>query len=106
MEKAVPPPLAGNVSTDGHEAYLKHAEDMELACGIMLASLSPGLQKQHEHMDAPSILLNLKRLFEEQNKTEIYEISKALFHCRMVEGTSAMQHGLKMYGYIECLASL
>ena len=45
MEKAVPPPLAGNVSTAGHEAYLKHAEDMDVACCIMLASMSPELQK-------------------------------------------------------------
>ena len=65
MEKAVPLPLAGNVSTAGHEAYLKHAEDMEVASGIILASMSPGLQKQHEHMDAPTILLHLKELFEE-----------------------------------------
>ena len=57
-------------------------------------------------MDAPTILLHLKELFEEQSRTERYEISKALFCCRMVEGTSAMQHGLKMNGSIERLASL
>ena len=56
-------------------------------------------------MDAPIILLHLKE-FEEQNRTERYEISKALFRCRMIEGTSAMQHGLKMLGYIERLTSL
>ena len=54
----------------------------------------------YEHMDAPTILLK-QRLFEEQNRTERYVISKALFRCRMVEGTSAMQHGMKMNGYIE-----
>ena len=43
MEKSVPPPLAGNASTAEHEAYLKHAEDMDVACSIMLASMSPGL---------------------------------------------------------------
>ncbi len=69
-----------------HEAYQKHAEDMDVACCIMLASMSPELQKQHEHMDAPTILLHLKELFEEQSRTERYEISKALFRCRMVEG--------------------
>ena len=79
---------------------------MDVACGIMLASMSPGLQKQHEHMDAPSILHSLKRIVDEQNRTERYEISKALFRCRMVEGTSAMQHGMKMNGYIEQLARL
>ena len=79
---------------------------MDVACDIMLASMSPGLQKQHEHMDAPTNLLHLQELFEEQNRTERYEISKALFRCRMVEGTSDMQHDLKMNGYIERLKSL
>ena len=70
MEKAVPPPLAGNASTAEHEAYFKHAEDMDVACCIMLASMSPELQKQHEPMDAPTILQHLKELFEEQSRTE------------------------------------
>ena len=48
-------------------------------------------------MDAPTILLHLKE-FEVQSRTERYEISKVLFRYRMIEGTSAMQHGLKMYG--------
>ena len=103
MVKSEPLLLARNVSTARHEAYLKHAEDMDVACGIMLASMFPELQKQHEHLDAPTILLHLQELFEEQNRTERYEISKALFRCRMVEGTSDMQHGLKMNGYIEAV---
>ena len=45
MEKAVPPPLAGNASTAEHEAFLNHAKDMDVACCIMLASMSPELQK-------------------------------------------------------------
>ena len=106
MEKSVPPSLTGNASTAGHEAYLKHAEDMDVACGIILASISLGLQKQHEHIDAPTILLQLQELLEEQSRTERYEISKALFRCRMTEGTSAMQHGLKILGYIERLTCL
>ena len=69
-----------------------------------LASMTPELQKQHEHMDAPTILLHFKELFEKQSRTERYEISKALFRYRMVEGTLAMQHALKMNGYIERLA--
>ena len=79
---------------------------MELVCGIMLTSMSPRLQKQHEHLDAPTILLHLQELFEEQNRTERYEISKALFRCRIVEGTSDMRHDLKMNGYIEHLDCL
>ena len=39
MEKAVPPPLARNASTVEHDAHLKHTEDMDVACFIMLASM-------------------------------------------------------------------
>ena len=45
LEKPVPPSPAGNASTEEHEAYLKHAEDMDVACYIMLASILPELQK-------------------------------------------------------------
>ena len=40
LEKPVPPTPAGNASTEEHGAYLKHAEDMDVACCIMLASMS------------------------------------------------------------------
>ena len=43
---------------------------------IMLASMSNKLQRQHEDMDVPSILLNLKELYGEQSQTTRYEISK------------------------------
>ena len=45
MEKSVPPTPTGNASTAEHEAYLKHTEDMDVACCIMLASMTPELQK-------------------------------------------------------------
>ena len=84
-----------------NDAFQKHFGDMDVACSIMLACMNAELQKQHEHMDAPTILRHLQELFEEQSRTERYEISKALFLCRMVKGTSAVQHGLMMNGYIE-----
>ena len=79
---------------------------MDVTGSVILASMNAELQKQHEHMDAPTILYHLQELFEEQSRTKRYEISKALFPWRMVEGSSAVQHGLKMNGYIEQLASL
>ena len=81
-------------------------DDMNIVCSIMLASMNNELQKQHEHIDVLTILLHLQELFEEQSRTERYDVSKALFRNRMVEGSSAVQHGLKMNGYIEQLANL
>ena len=52
---------------------------------IILASMSNELQRQHESMDTQSIL-NLKELYGEQSRTARYEISKQLFHARMIEG--------------------
>src|SRR5262249_36733693 len=48
----------------------------------------------------------LKSFFDEQSRNERYEISRALFRCKMAEGSSAAQHGLKMNGYIERLGAL
>ena len=71
MEKSVAPSLAGNASTAGHEAYLKHAEDMDVACGIMLASMSLGLQKQHEHWMLQLFCFTLKSL---RNRIELKDM--------------------------------
>ena len=43
LEKSVPPVPAADASTETHAAYLKHAEDMDVACCIMLASMTPDL---------------------------------------------------------------
>ena len=68
--------------------------DDEAAVCIMLASMSNELQKQHEDMDAGTIIKHLKELFDEEKRTERYEISKSLFRCKMVEGSSVYDHGL------------
>ena len=106
ITEPVPPEPAADASQAQRSAYRKHMDDMDIVCSIMLASMNSELQKQHEHMDAPTILLHLQELFEEQSRSERYEVSKALFRSRMVEGSSAVQHGLKMNGYIEQLANL
>ena len=57
-------------------------------------------------MDVPSILFNLKELYEEQNQTARYEISKQLFRAHMTEGTSVQMHVLKMTDLITHLGQL
>ena len=72
---------------------------MTVKC-IMLASMSNELQRQHEDMDVPSILLNLKELYREQSRTIRYKIFKQLFHARMTESMSVQSHILKMIDLI------
>lgn len=49
----------------------------------MLSSLALDLQKQHEEMDFTSILLHLKELFFVHAHCKGYEVSKALYKCKV-----------------------
>ena len=64
------------------------------------------LQRQHDSMDTQSILLNLKELYGEHSRTARYEISKQLFHARMIEGTSIQNHILMVINLITRLSQL
>jgi len=70
----------------------------------MLTSILPKLQRQHEYMDAHIMIIHLKELFNKTYKTDRYEISKELFHCKKIESSSVNNHVLKMIGYIEKLS--
>jgi hypothetical protein len=45
-------------------------------------------------------------MFENQARTERYNISKALFACKLAEGSPISPHVIKMMGYIETLIKL
>ena len=97
-------PLLMSLSVDSsirdQIAYQKHLDDSIIAACIMLASMSPRLEKQHEAMTTYDIVAHLKELFLEQARSERFEVSKMLFRSRMQEGTSPVQYALKMHGYI------
>ena len=85
LDTTVPNQPSGEATLDELNTYKKHIEDSEMATCVMLASMSPELQKQHEHMDARTILHHLKERFDEQSRNERYEISKTLFRSKMAE---------------------
>jgi hypothetical protein len=72
----------------------------------MLATMSPDLQKEYEHVDAYTMIQGLREMFENQARVERYNISKALFACKLAEGSPVSPHVIKMMGYIETLAKL
>ncbi|KAK8696524.1 hypothetical protein V6N13_001658 [Hibiscus sabdariffa] len=72
----------------------------------MLATMSPELQKQHEDMNVYNMIQNLKEIYERQTRQERYETSKALFQCKMSEGSLVGVHVIKMMGYIQTLEKL
>ena len=64
------------------------------------------MQKQHEDMNAFTMLNHLKALYDKRARNERYDISQELFHCKMEVGSSVATHVLKMIGLIEKLEKL
>ncbi|KAL4296294.1 hypothetical protein GQ457_12G012260 [Hibiscus cannabinus] len=73
---------------------------------LMLATMTPELQKQHEDMVAYEMVQNLKEIYEGQARQDTYETSKALFQCKMSEGSPVGAHVNKMMGYIQTLKKM
>ncbi|KAK8705114.1 hypothetical protein V6N13_048722 [Hibiscus sabdariffa] len=103
IEDPVPDEPAANAPRADKDKFKKHLDDMlDVSC-LMLATMSPELQKQYEDMNAYNMIQNLKEIYEGQARKERYETSKALFQCKMSEGTPVGAHVIKMMGYIQTL---
>ncbi|KAK6122767.1 hypothetical protein DH2020_043485 [Rehmannia glutinosa] len=103
----VPPPPPEDKTSDAYGEYLRHIDDNLQARCYMLASMSNELQRQNEGLDhVIEILIRLQELYGERTRQMRYQISKDLFRCRMTEGSSVQDHGLKMIALIERLSSL
>ncbi|KAG8485771.1 hypothetical protein CXB51_019116 [Gossypium anomalum] len=106
IEKPLPDEPLANASRADKDAYKKHLDEMvDVGC-LMLATMSPELQKQHEDMVAYDMIEHLKELYQGQARQERFDISKALFQCKLAEGSPVGPHVLKMIGYIESLSKL
>ncbi|KAK9003821.1 hypothetical protein V6N11_018717 [Hibiscus sabdariffa] len=77
IEEAVPNDPGPNASRADKDKFKKHMDDM-----------------------------NLKEIYEGQARQERYETSKALFQCKMSEGSPVGAHVIKMMGYIQTLEKL
>jgi hypothetical protein len=72
----------------------------------MLAIIFPDLQKQYEHVNAYTMIQGLRGMFENQAMAGKYNISKALFACKLAEGSPVSPHVIKMMDYNETLDKL
>ncbi|KAK9006689.1 hypothetical protein V6N11_019023 [Hibiscus sabdariffa] len=91
---------------DDKDKFKKHMDDMlDVGC-LMLATMTPELQKQHEDMVAYDMIQNLKEIYEGQARQDRYETSKAFFQCKMSEGSPVGAHVIKKMGYIQTLEKL
>ncbi|GJV07069.1 retrotransposon protein, putative, ty1-copia subclass [Tanacetum coccineum] len=81
----IPPsyPVASQVARDAYNA-LYNAQN-EVAC-LMLGSMSHELQKALKNYKAYDMIQELKTMFEEQAKQELFETVKAFHACKQEEG--------------------
>ncbi|KAK8680799.1 hypothetical protein V6N13_109737 [Hibiscus sabdariffa] len=106
IEEPVPDEPAANAPRADKDKFKKYMDDMvDVGC-LMLATMDSELQKQHENMVAYEMIQNLKEIYEGQARQERYETSKALFQCKMTEGTPVGAHIIKMMGYVQTLEKL
>jgi hypothetical protein len=106
LEQPYPDDLPDNATAVDRRAYEKHCNDsLDVSC-LMLATMSPDLQKQYEHADAHTMIEGLCGMFQNQARTERFNISKSLFACKLPEGSPVSRHVIKMIGYSETLDKL
>ncbi|GJY74973.1 hypothetical protein Tco_0479404 [Tanacetum coccineum] len=72
----------------------------------MLGSMSPDLQRTLENYKAYDMIQELKTMFEEQAKLELFEIIKAFHACKQEDGKSVSPYLLKMKGYLDTFERL
>ncbi|KAK8670847.1 hypothetical protein V6N13_037461 [Hibiscus sabdariffa] len=106
IEELLPDEPTTNALRADKDKFKKHLDDMLDASCLMLVTMSPELQKKHEDMNVYNMIENLKQIYEGQARQERYETFKALFHCKMSEGSPARAHAIKMMGYIQTLEKL
>ncbi|GKC31429.1 hypothetical protein Tco_1038723 [Tanacetum coccineum] len=91
----LPLPVAPQAVRDTYEV-LFDAQN-EVAC-LMLGSMSPELQRVLENYKAYDMIQELRTMFEEQAKQELFEIVKVFHACKQEDGQSVSAYILKMKG--------
>ncbi|XP_017976402.1 PREDICTED: uncharacterized protein LOC108661923 [Theobroma cacao] len=89
-----------DATNEEKEVYRVYMDDLDQATSVMLASMAPNLQEQHEAMNALDIILNLKEMFDKESCTKRFDISRELFRGQMFEESPLRPHVLKTIGYL------
>src|SRR5436309_1729202 len=100
-----PPEEAPENSTDAEIETVRiwKEDDIQARC-LMLASMTPQLQRQHESMQhASEIHQHLKDLFQVADRSLRYSIASELYSRKLRKGGDVLEHGLKMIEGIERL---
>ncbi|GKE29865.1 zinc finger, CCHC-type containing protein, partial [Tanacetum coccineum] len=103
MARAPNPEIADPEMIDKY--YESITIKQEVAC-LMLSSMSPDLQRTLEKFNAYDMLKELKTMFEEKAKQELFEMVKAFHACKQEDGQSVSSYLLEMKSYLDTLERL
>jgi hypothetical protein len=61
-------------------------QNYTLMTSLLVATMTPDLQKQYEHVDDYTMIHELRGMFDKKARVERSNISKVMFACKLVEG--------------------
>ncbi|GJS98435.1 hypothetical protein Tco_0819605 [Tanacetum coccineum] len=98
---------ASNAAQSAKESVQQESVNLkqEVSC-LMLSSMSLDLQRTLEKYNAYDMLKELKTMFEEQTKQELFETVKAFHAYKQEDGQSVSSYLLKMKSYLDTLERL
>ena len=106
LEKALPAKPAADASEDGQNVWATQDDDHNAVQCLMLACMSPELQKRFEFHKPRDMIRELDALYKETARSERFDIMNILMNFKMAEGGSVGEHIVKMIGYAERLKTL
>ena len=103
-------PLPQSPAADAPEsvqrAYHKRSVDNARPILIIQTSMSLEFKKQYKTVDSYSIVHHLREHYNEKMRNERFKVSELPFGSKMEDGTSPVQHALKIHEHIERLNQL
>src|SRR3990170_8540404 len=106
LETDLPAEPVADAPEDECNVWATKDDDHNLVQCLILACMSPGLQKCFEFHKPPDMIRELDALYKETAKSERFDIMKALMECKMAVGSSVGEHVVKMIGYAERIKAL
>ena len=100
------PDQPDEANVEAFQAWVNYVEDSVQVSCLMLASMTPEIQKDFENHNAYDMITQLKEMFQQQARTARFETVRALHACRMEEGQSVSTYVLKMKSHIDRLERL
>jgi hypothetical protein len=106
LEAALPVKPAATAPEVEQMVWATKDDDYNLVQCLMLACMSPELQKCFEFHNSRDMIRELDALYKETARSEWFDIMKAVIDCKMAEGSSVGEHVVEMIGYTERLKTI